>query len=170
MPFPDAPSTRPSTCAVLQHLATPVLSLTEIRRVLKRVACSGGGRLVDGHHPLSDEPLLEKWDRLRVLEREHNLGQPAEMLRPRALARGRLHAHASLGLADDGIRLPAGTLEETRRVAQNLLIRLRACSARSRSSRLDDEGRARADRRRAHRWGDRPNAFYARPRSGRSVV
>ena len=157
LPFPDHSFDAAFTCAVLQHLATPVPALKEIRQVLKPNGVLGvadGSSTVSIRYPMN--PLLEKWDRLRVLQREHNLGQAAEMLPLRALLRGRLQAHASLGLTDD--RIPARSRRHAvwRRTSS---FACAGCSARSRSSKGTSSSRS-PDALVA--WGESLDAFYAR--------
>src|SRR5262249_18914505 len=88
LPFPDGAFDAAFTCAVLQHLATPVVALKEIRRVLKPGGVIG---VADGSSPHTirypTNPLLDKWDQLRAREREYNLGFPGETLPLRVLLR-----------------------------------------------------------------------------------
>jgi len=166
LPFRDGSFDAAFACAVLQHLAAPLEALREMRRVLK-----GGGviGLVDGSSTITirypTNPLLDKWDRLRALEREYNTGRPAEMLPLRALLReaGFARTQASGELTTEA-GPPAGSLEETRRVARNHLIRLRGtlgelAMARGWATKRELEQIADA----LTAWGETPDAFYARP-------
>ena len=68
------------------------------------------------------------------------------------------------GLLTTEVGLPAGTLEETRRVAQNLLIRLRGVLgtlALEQGWTTKEELAQIAEALIA--WGEAPDAFYARP-------
>jgi hypothetical protein len=110
-------------------------------------------------------PLLEKWDRLRALEREYNTGRPADALQLRALLReaGFAQTQAS-GTMTTEAGPPAGSLEETRRVAQSHAIRLHGvlgelAIAQGWTTKHDLEQMAEA----LIAWGEAPDAFYARP-------
>jgi SAM-dependent methyltransferase len=166
MPYADGSFDAAFACAVLQHLAAPVAALTELRRLLKPGGVIG---IVDGSstatfwHPTN--PLLQAWDRLRGLEREHNTGRPSETLALRALLReaGFARTQAS-GILVTETGPPAGSLEETRVVAQNHLIRLRGvlgelAVAQGWATREELEQMAEA----LIAWGEHPDAFYARP-------
>ena len=165
LPYRDQSFDAAFACAVLQHLAAPLAALREIRRVLRPGAVLG---IVDGsstiaiRHPRN--PLLEKWDQLRALEREHNTGRPAETLPLRGLLReaGFAPTRAS-GQMTTEVGPPAGSLEETRRVARNHLIRLRGglgelAMAQGWTTREELEQMAAA----LIAWGEGPDAFYAR--------
>ena len=122
-----------------------------------------GSSTITFRHPTS--PLLETWDKLRVLEREHNTGRSSDALRLRALLQeaGFARTQASGTLATQ-TGPPAGSLEETRRVAQNDLIRLRGvlgelAVAQGWTTRHELEQMAKA----LIAWGEAPDAFYARP-------
>jgi len=169
LPYPNASFDAAFICAVLQHLAVPLAAPKEVRRVLKPDGVIG---VVDGsstmifRHPTN--PLLEAWDRLRRLEREYNTGRQSDefALRLRALLReaGFVQTHASGNLVTE-MGPPAGSIEETRRVAQNHLIRLRGvlgelALAQGWSTRQELEQMAEA----IIAWGEAPDAFYARPR------
>src|SRR5438876_9302344 len=127
LPFPDGSFDAAFACAVLQHLAAPLAALEEMRRVLKPGGVIG---IVDGSSTITfrypRNPLLEKWDELRMLEREYKTGRLFDPLELRALLReaGFSRTQASGFLATEA-GPPSGTVEETRRVAQNHLIRLR---------------------------------------------
>jgi hypothetical protein len=110
-------------------------------------------------------PLLEKWDRLRALERAYNTGRPSDALQLRALLReaGFARTQASGEMTTEA-GPPAGSLEETRRVAQNHLIRLRGglgelAIEQGWTTKQELEQMAKA----LIAWGEAPDAFYARP-------
>jgi hypothetical protein len=110
-------------------------------------------------------PLLQAWDKLRGLEREYNTGRPSETLALRALLReaGFARTQASGALVTE-TGPPAGSLEETRVVARNHLIRLRGvlgelAVAQGWATREELEQMAEA----LTAWGEHPDAFYARP-------
>jgi ubiquinone/menaquinone biosynthesis C-methylase UbiE len=166
LPYTDGSFDAAFACAVLQHLATPLSALKEIRRVLKPGGVIGivdGSSTITIRHPAN--PLLEQWDRLRTLEREYTTGRPAETLSLRALLRaaGFARTRASGDLTTEA-GPPAGSLEETRRVAQNHLIRLRGMLGElaiaqgwATKEELEQIGQA------LLAWGEAPDAFYARP-------
>jgi len=166
LPFPERSFDAAFVCAVLQHLAAPLAALQEIRRVLKPggvIGVADGSSTLNFRYPTN--PLLEKWDWLRAREREHNTGRPSEMLRLRALLReaGFARTRASGTLTTEA-GPPAGSLEETRRVAQNHLIRLRGivgelALAQGWTTKQELEQIADA----LIAWGEAPDAFYARP-------
>lgn len=166
LPYPDGSFDAAFACAVLQHLAAPLAALKEMRRVLKPEGVIG---IVDGSSTITfrypTNPLLEKWDRLRALERAYNAGRPADALQLRALLReaGFARTQASGEMTTEA-GPPAGSLEETRRVAQNHLIRLRGvlgelAIAQGWTTRQELEQLAEA----LIAWGEAPDAFYARP-------
>jgi SAM-dependent methyltransferase len=166
LPFPDASFDAAFTCAVLQHLATPGAALREIRRVLRPggvIGIADGSSMLTIRYP--NNALLDRWDRLRVLEREYNTGCPAEPLPLRALLReaGFTRTEAS-GLLTTEVGLPAGTPEETRRVAHSLVIRVRGVLgtlALEQGWATKEELEQIAEALIA--WGEGPDAFYARP-------
>jgi ubiquinone/menaquinone biosynthesis C-methylase UbiE len=166
LPYADSSFDAAFACAVLQHLAAPLGALKELRRVLKPGGVIG---IVDGSSPITfrhpTNRLLQAWDNLRGFEREYNTGRPYEALALRALLReaGFTRTQASGTLTTEA-GPPAGSLEETRRVAQNHLIRLRGvlgklAVAQGWATREELEQIAEA----LIAWGEAPDAFYARP-------
>jgi ubiquinone/menaquinone biosynthesis C-methylase UbiE len=166
LPYVDGAFDAAFACAVLQHLAAPLAALKEMRRVLKPGGVIG---IVDGSSTITfrspTNPLLDRWDKLRALEREHNTGRPSAALHLRALLReaGFARTQAS-GTMSTEAGPPAGSLEETRRVAQNHLIRLHGllgelAVAQGWATRQELEHIADA----LLAWGEAPDAFYARP-------
>jgi ubiquinone/menaquinone biosynthesis C-methylase UbiE len=166
LPYPDGSFDAAFACAVLQHLAAPLAALKEVRRVLKPEGVIG---IVDGSSTITfrypTNPLLDRWDRLRTLEREHNAGRPSDALRLRTLLQeagfARTQASGEMGTEAGS---PAGSLEDTRRVAQNHLIRLRGvlgelAIAQGWATKQELEQIADA----LISWGETPDAFYARP-------
>jgi hypothetical protein len=110
-------------------------------------------------------PLLEAFDKLRGLEREHNTGRPSDTLQLRVLLReaGFARTRAS-GMLGTEAGPPAGCPEDTHVVAQNHLIRLRGilgelAVAQAWVTREELEQMAEA----IIAWGEAPDAFYARP-------
>jgi ubiquinone/menaquinone biosynthesis C-methylase UbiE len=166
LPYTDGSFDAAFACAVLQHLAAPIAALKEIRRVLRPGGVIGivdGSSTITFRYPTS--PLLEAWDKLRVLEREYNTGRSSHALQLRALlreagfARTRASGHMSTEAGP-----PAGSLEETRRVGENHLIRLhgvlgKLAVAQGWATRAELEQMAKA----LIAWGETPDAFYARP-------
>ena len=166
LPYADSSFDAAFACAVLQHLADPLAALKELRRVLKPGGVIG---VVDGsstttfRYPTS--PRLQAWDELRVLEHEYKTGRPYDALALRALLReaGFARTQASGSLSTEA-GPPAGSLEETRKVAQNHLIRLRGplgqlAVAQGWATGEELERMAEA----LIAWGEAPDAFYARP-------
>ncbi|MBV8337335.1 MAG: class I SAM-dependent methyltransferase [Alphaproteobacteria bacterium] len=166
LPYADGSFDAAFACAVLQHLGAPLAALKEIRRVLKPGGVIG---IADGSSPITfrypTNPLLEAWDKLRALERERNTGRPAETLQLRALLREAGFARTqSSGNLTTETGPPAGSLDETRRVAQNHLIRLRGvlgalALVQGWATKEELEQMAEA----LIAWGESPDAFYARP-------
>jgi SAM-dependent methyltransferase len=166
LPYADGSFDAAFACAVLQHLAAPLAALKEIRRVLKPGAMIGitdGSSTITFRYPTN--PLLEAWDKLRGLQRAYNTGRPPEALQLRALLReaGFARTQASGNLTTEA-GPAAGSLEDTRRVAQNHLIRLRGvlgelAVAQGWATRGELEQMAEA----LIAWGESPDAFYARP-------
>ena len=166
LPYADGSFDAAFACALLQHLASPLAALKETRRVLRPGGVIGivdGSSTITFRHPTS--PLLETWDKLRVLQREHNTGRSSDALQLRALLReaGFARTKASGYMATEA-GPPAGSPEETRRVAQNHLIRLHGvlgglAVAQGWATRAELEQMAEA----LIAWGEAPDAFYARP-------
>ena len=166
LPYADDSFDAAFACAVLQHLSAPVAALREIRQVLRPGGVVGivdGSSTITFRYPTS--PLLEAWDRLRVLQREHNTERSSDALQLRALLReaGFARTQASGQMATEA-GLPAGSLEETRRVAEDHLIRLRGvlgelAVAQGWATRAELEQMAKA----LIACGEAPDAFYARP-------
>jgi len=166
LPYADGSFDAAFACAVLQHLAAPVAALKEIRRVLRPGGVIG---IIDGSSPITfrypTSPLLEAWDKLRVLQHEHNTGRSSDALQLRALLReaGFARTRASGHMATEA-GPPAGSPEETREVAQTHLIRLHGvlgelAVAQGWATRAELEQMAEA----LIAWGEAPDAFYARP-------
>ena len=166
LPYADGAFDAAFCCAVLQHLAAPLLALKEVRRVLKPGGVIG---IVDGSSTITfrypTNTLLEAWDKLRGLQREYNTGRPSEALELRVLLRkaGFAQTRASGNLATEA-GPPAGSHEETRQHARNDLIRLRGvlgelAVAQGWATRPELEQMAKA----LIAWGEAPDAFYARP-------
>jgi ubiquinone/menaquinone biosynthesis C-methylase UbiE len=165
LPYADSSFDAAFACAVLQHLATPLAALKELRRVLKPggvIGIADGSSTITFRYPTN--PILQAWDRLRGLEREYNTGRPYEALALRALLReaGFARTRASGALTTEA-GPPAGSLEETRRVAQNHVIRLRGvlgrlAVAQGWATRAELEQMAES----LIAWGEAPDAFYAR--------
>jgi ubiquinone/menaquinone biosynthesis C-methylase UbiE len=166
LPYADASFDAAFACAVLQHLAAPLAALKEVRRVLKPGGVIG---IVDGSSTLTfrypTNPPLGAWDKLRKLEREYNTGRPSDVLELRGLLReagfGRTEAS---GYMATEVGPPAGSLEATRTVAQNHLIRLhgglgKLAIAQGWTTGKELEQMAQA----LTAWGEAPDAFYARP-------
>ncbi len=166
LPYADSSFDAAFACAVLQHLAAPLAALKELRRVLtpRGVICiADGSSTITFRYPTN--PLLQAWDKLRGLEREYRTGRPYDALALRALLReaGFARTQASGTLVTEA-GPPAGSLEETRRVAQNHVIRLRGvlgklAVAQGWATRDELEQMAEA----LIAWGEAPDAFYARP-------
>ena len=166
LPYADSAFDAAFACAVLQHLAAPLAALKELRRVLKPggvIGIADGSSTITFRYPTN--PALEAWDKLRGLEREYNTGRPPDALVLRALLReaGFTRTRASGALVTEA-GLPVGSLEETRSVAQNHVIRLRGILGKlavaqgwATSEELERMAEA------LIAWGEDPDAFYARP-------
>jgi len=166
LPFPDRSFDAAFACALLQHLAAPLAALKEIHRVLKPGGVIG---IVDGSSTITfrypRNRLLEAWDRLRALQRAYNTGRPAEPLQLRTLLRGAGFARTQAsGTLTTEAGPPAGSSEETRKAAENDLIRLRGvlgglAVAQGWATQAELEQMAEA----LIAWGEDADAFYARP-------
>jgi ubiquinone/menaquinone biosynthesis C-methylase UbiE len=166
LPYADGSFDAAFACAVLQHLAAPLAALKEMRRVLKPGGVIG---IVDGSSTICfrypTNPHLQRWDTLRGLEREYNTGRPSDALHLRALLReaGFARTQATGALTTEA-GPPAGSLDETRRIARTHLIRLRGLLgelALAQGWATKQELQQMADALEA--WGEAPDAFYARP-------
>jgi SAM-dependent methyltransferase len=166
IPFADNSFDAAFSCAVLQHLATPLSALKEMRRVLRPGGVIGivdGSSTITFRYPTSRP--LEAWDKLRGLQREYNTGRPSESLQLRVLLReaGFSRTQASGNLSTEA-GPPAGSLEATRQHARNDLIRLHGvlgelAIAQGWTTRAELEQMARA----LIAWGEASDAFFARP-------
>jgi len=166
LPYADGSFDAAFACAVLQHLAAPLAALKELRRVLKPggvIGIADGSSTITFRYPTNS--LLQGYDKLRGLEREYNTGRPSETLALRALLReaGFARTKAS-GILVTEAGPPAGSLDETRVVARNHVIRLRGvlgelAVAQGWATREELEQMAEA----LIAWGEHPDAFYARP-------
>ena len=166
LPYADSSFDAAFACAVLQHLASPPAALKELRRVLKPegvIGIADGSSTITFRYPTND--VLQAYDKLRGLEREYKTGRRYDALALRALLReaGFARTRASGTLATEA-GPPAGSLEETRRVAQNHVIRLRGPLGKlavaqdwATNEELDQMAEA------LIAWGETPDAFYARP-------
>ena len=123
--------------------------------------------IVDGSSTVTfrypTNPFLETWDRLRGLEREYTTGRPSEALPRCALCSERQasrgHTHRPPWPRKPGP--PAGSIEATRRVVQNHLIRLRGVLgelAVAQGWATKEELAQVAEALIA--WGEAPDAFY----------
>lgn len=166
LPYPDGSFDAAWACAVIQHLDAPLDALREMRRVLKPGGVVG---IVDGSSPVTfrypTSPLLELWDGLRGRQLDPGAARRRPALELRALLReaGFARTAGSAQMAqEDGP--PAGTLEDTRRVARNHLIRVRGAPGRTAVERgwvAEAELEQIAEELVA--WGEHPDAVYARP-------
>jgi SAM-dependent methyltransferase len=112
LPYADGSFDAAFACAVLQHLATPLAALKELRRVLKPggvIGIADGSSTITFRYPTN--PILQAWDRLGGLEREYNTGRPYEALALWALLReaGFARTRASGALTTE-TGPPAGSL------------------------------------------------------------
>jgi ubiquinone/menaquinone biosynthesis C-methylase UbiE len=166
LPYPDASFDAAFACAVIQHLTSPIEALVEIRRVLNSTGVIG---VVDGSSPIvfryPTSPLLEAWDRLRVLERERRTGRQSTALELRALLR-----QAGFARTQAGGRLyseagpPAGTRPATRTVAEQDLLLLRGVRGkRYVAEGLVTESELEQMAEALLAWGDVADAVFARP-------
>jgi SAM-dependent methyltransferase len=166
LPCPDGAFDAAFACAVLQHLSAPLEALKEMRRILKPGGVIGimdGSSTITFRYPTN--PLLEAWDKLRGLERQYRTGRPADALQLPVLLReaGFTRTQASGAMVTEA-GPPAGTREETRRVAQNHLLQLRGVQGKLALEQgwvTPQELEQMAEALMA--WGDAPDAFYARP-------
>ena len=127
LPYADSSFDAAFACAVLQHLATPPAALKELRRVLKPegvIGIADGSSTITFRYPTND--VLQAYDKLRGLEREYKTGRPYDALALRALLReaGFARTQAS-GILVTEAGPPAGSLDQTRVVARNHVMRLR---------------------------------------------
>jgi hypothetical protein len=127
------------------------------------IGIADGSSTVTFRHPTN--PLLQAYDSLRGLERDHNTRRPYDALALRALLReaGFARTRASGTLATE-TGAPAGSPEETRVVAQNHVIRLRGPLGRlavAQGWATPEEVEQMAEA--LIVWDEAPDAFYARP-------
>jgi len=166
LPYPDGSFDAAFACALIQHLATPVEALREIRRVLNSGSVLG---IIDGSSPIvfryPTNEVLDAWDKLRVQERERRTGRPSPALELRALLR---EAGFKDTRADGVLRAlegpPAGRADATRSVAAADLIQLRGLRGKlavehglATQEGLDQMEKA------LIAWGESPDGFFARP-------
>ena len=168
--YPDQSFDAAFASALLQHLTAPVDALKEIHRVLKPARGAEGGfaGVVDGSSPVRfrypTNPLLEKFDGLRHRQRGRD-SRPVIALELRALLRQAGFARTeATGCMSTEFGPPAGTTDETRRVAETQILSLRGSLGRDAFAEgllapqeLEEMAAALAA------WGDDPDAFYARP-------
>ena len=165
LPYPDHSFDAAFASALLQHLDSPVDALKEIHRVLKPggfVGIADGSSTLRFRYPTS--PALEAFDALRSRQREND-PRPAIALQLRALLRqaGFVRTEATGSMATESSP-PAGTPEETRRVAHTHVLALRGTLGQGAlaqglltQQQLDEMAEE------LTKWGEHPDAFYARP-------
>jgi ubiquinone/menaquinone biosynthesis C-methylase UbiE len=128
LPFPDGSFDAAFASNVLMHLGDPLAALKEMRRVLKPggvVGIADTARFRVARAPTN--ALLDAWDALGPRVMAHNGGSPHYSFGQRALLRqaGFSRTEGHVRIAGGHGERPAGTLEETRRMAESEIVRLR---------------------------------------------